>query len=132
MAEEKPMRGIKRLLVSGGIFTLLAALWNCVTPVIPLPPPRSLKLELIDTSRKMITLSGQSAGGSLVYILNQDTGGGVISQADEEDGTFTSPELRAEDKHRLLIWSARWTDDAPSETTCMEVNYQNRTLNVCP
>ena len=104
-----------RLLVS---ILLLAGLAGCVTPVIPLPPPRPESYTVaLSTDKDGITISGTEQPDALVFAFNIDKRTGVIGQANE-NGIFTTPALPASDGNKLSFWSSRGTEEASSEMAC--------------
>jgi hypothetical protein len=119
---------VKRLLV--GIGLLLAGLSDCVTPVIPLPPPDPESYAVaLSADQDRVTISGAAATGSLIYMLNRNTGSGTITTA--QGGLFKTEPMSARHGDRLDIWTARGIDEAASDTVCATVDLSALKLTRC-
>jgi hypothetical protein len=107
---------VRRLLVVSIIFGLALAPAGCVTPVIPLPPPKpgDLTLDITDPAKNLVTIAGKAAAyykGAYIFILNLTTGHGVIVPASVDDGSFESDPFEAKDGNRIDLWAKHAPDD---------------------
>lgn len=113
---------------------VLVALNGCVTPVIPLPPPEP-RLMALDQTKKEIVLAGDPSSahaGALIFVFNQRTGMGTITQASPTDGRFVTQPIKVEDGDRMDIWAARFAEDDPSSIRCKKVDFTRKAIADCP
>lgn len=109
----------------------------CVTPVIPMPPPNPLLMELkqVDPQKGEVVLSGSpgaAQGGTLVHIFHPHSGKGQILETGQ-DGSFASDPIRAAEGDQLEVWSARFVAESePSSVLCIVVRYVEGGVTECP
>lgn len=125
-----PRWGFNRRGILGlGTLLVLGLVVGCVTPVIPLPPPDPKKMLLKDVDPKTETvtiegLAGATFAGAYVFLLNRDTGLGVIHQA-ETDGSFLVTGFKAKDGSVLDIWTKQAPNEETSDVISVIVDYTN-------
>lgn len=97
-----------RGLALAAALTALSA--GCTSPTLPLPPP-SLSALTLDNGQ--VTVEGTAEVGSLVFVLNRDEGGGVITSADAPEGHFAAT-IPGQEGDIIVVWSQ--LDDEKSPT----------------
>lgn len=118
------------LLLLGAALTLAA----CVTPVIPLPPPKveDLSLAVSDPQNNLVVVSGKASSmyaDAFVVLYNVRTNSGVVTKASSVDGRFSTPPLKALDGDPVDLW-VKWSDSEEASTTLkLKVDYKNSKLN---
>jgi hypothetical protein len=131
---------VNRMLRNFLIISLLLGMGHsflgCATPVIPLPPPPldRINFSILDPSQKSIVIRGTLGSefrGLYVFLLNQRTRSGSISQADLSEGSFESNPLEAEDKDEFLIWASKEVEDPPGESACFELDFSSNSIKTC-
>ena len=112
-SEGKRPRRWRTFVGALAVVTALLA-WRCVTPLIPipLPDPQGLSLQIKDSSKGLVAIKGKlqdQFAGAYIFVLNERTGGGVITRAGS-DGSFVTPIFVAKDGDPLDLW-AKWSPD---------------------
>jgi hypothetical protein len=118
------------------LLLLLSHLGGCVTPVIPLPPPRveDMSFAVSGSARNLVALAGPanpSYVSHYVFVLNLRTGKGLIAATSSVDGSFNTDPFEALDKDRLDIWIARGPDDSTSGIACGILDFPSGRLTDC-
>jgi hypothetical protein len=115
---------IRCLALVASLVALIFGVSGCVTPVIPLPPPRPehMSLNVVDQQQSLITINGidPNLHDVLIFFFNQRTGNGVITRT-SRTGEYASEPFEAIVGDRLDTWATRWTDDIPSSSICLVV-----------
>ena len=120
------------------VVLLFAALvGGCVTPVIPLPPPRveGLGMTVKDAAKQQIVVNGQANStyaNAYVTVFNTRLGWGVVTRTDSKDGSFTTPEFTAADGDLLDMW-VKWNDaEETTSTLKLQVDYTKGLIQLSP
>ena len=118
MLLQPPMR--RRLLLGLGLTAVVSALASasCLSPTLPLPPPDVESIAQADEPGVWI-VSGTCPPGSLVTVLNEDTGRGAVFDDREESGKWS---VRIEGEECDLAWAAaqRGSDDSARTSFTIE------------
>jgi hypothetical protein len=127
---------IARLLATLGVVALI---WACNAPFIPVPPPSMISFTsetLTDGAGAQktywITHGGPDANAASArfFVFNQDTQSGVITTA-AADGSFaTTPMDGAAGNHVLVYYQPPGGDQSP--TTCRLITEGVADAPVCP
>ncbi len=118
------------------VLCVVLALAGCVTPVIPLPPPKlgDLSFTLTSTGTDQVVqlkgLPNVNHGGAWIFVVNVRDGRGVMKEA-ADDGSFTTEPLRAQDKDRIHVWAAHTYYEATGDVTCGLLDFASKTLKPC-
>lgn len=108
------------------ILLALLILTGCVTPVIPLPPPRIEDLSFALTPAKdAVTITGSrnlNLSGSWIFVVNSRAGKGTMKSA-EPDGSFTTDPLDAKDRDAIHLWAAPTYIEATGDVTCVVLDF---------
>lgn len=117
---------MRRIIVAIAVAMLVT---GCVTPMIPLPPPdsRFMSLTIADKSKGVATFNYKPDkpnpfNGAYFFIFNENTGNGVIKQADE-DGTVSTGSFAVKEGQYLSIWVKRAVSDERSDIVNLVVDY---------
>ncbi len=102
-----------------------------VTPLIPLPPPDSRYMSLIipDKTKGVAQFlysppsDDRSHNGAYFFVFNENTGKGVIQQADGEGAIKSSDSISVKDGHRISVWVKRAAGEERSDIVNLVVDY---------
>lgn len=107
---------------------------GCVTPVIPLPPPKIDRIDLeLSASGKEIVLRGKAdpnLSGAWIFAVNSNARQGVMREA-EADGSFVMDPLPAADGDRINLWAAPTYFEATGDVSCGKVDLASKKLLKC-
>ena len=114
----------KRLLRLGAALGLVAALWACNAPFIPVPPPAaSFTSQLVSDEmggQKTVWITsghpGVEAASAKFFIYDGDSGNGVIVRA-SSDGSYQAPPFTGVTNDHVYIYYQTEGGDS-SETAC--------------
>lgn len=120
-----PMR--RRLLLGLGLTAVVSALASasCLSPTLPLPPPDVESIVQAEEPGVWI-VSGTCPPGSLVTVLNEDTGLGAAFDDREESGKWS---VRLQGEECDLAWAAtqRGSDDSARTSFTLEAYSADQT-----
>jgi hypothetical protein len=124
-----PVKSLRLIVVA------LALVAGCVTPLIPIPipEPEQMELKVVDASKDLVTISGYLKDqhcGARIFVLNLQTGTGVIATSDYVGDTckFTTPAFVGKHQDNLHIWAQRSSTDENVSVTVIELDRVNNKL----
>ena len=118
-----------RKIVAIAVAVILVA--GCVTPMIPLPPPSPtyMSLTIPDETKGVAQFlyspssTDTSHNGAYFFVFNEDTGKGIIQQADASGAIKSSDPIVVKDGHRISVWVQRAVSEERSDITNLVVDY---------
>jgi hypothetical protein len=109
------------------LLSIAMILGGCVTPVIPLPPPRFEDLSFALSGTDGVVIKGAvnaNLSGSWVFVVNSRAGRGAMVNA-ADDGSFETDPISAQDRDKIHLWAAPSYYEATGDVTCMILDFKS-------